>query len=73
MDDNFPVFLFHRIKMAILYGLFSCFLDSSRVAVEGNPREAENINGDDEAKSNSRKSAEIPVAYFPVGSKHSCL
>lgn len=74
MYEIFPVLVFRRIKMAILLGLFSCFLGSNRVvAVEGNQREDDNVDGDHEAKSKCRKSAAIPVAYFPVGSNRSCL
>ncbi|KVH95870.1 hypothetical protein Ccrd_002052 [Cynara cardunculus var. scolymus] len=60
-----------------------CFSALNKVVDEGNEkvgneefgesRKAQNIDSDKEAKSKSRKSAAIPVAYFSVGSNFSRL
>lgn len=57
--------------MAVMLGLFSCFSGSSKVAVEGKQTEA--LAHNKPKKSETRKTAPIPVAYFPIGSNLSRL
>lgn len=64
--------------MAIISGFFGCFSSSSEVVDVANEniilsRKEHNVDGDREAKSKCRKSAPIPVAYFPIGSNFSRL
>lgn len=76
MYEKYSVSVFDIcLKMAIMLGFLNCFTgSSSKVAVEGAQKEADNINnGDHKEKSKSVSSAAIPVAYFPVGSNLSCL
>lgn len=64
--------------MVIISAFFSCFSASNKVVDEGNEkvgasRKSHNVDGEHEAKSKSRISAPIPVAYFPIGSNFSRL
>ena len=64
--------------MAIVSSFFSCFSGSNKVVDEGNnkinaAKESHKVDGDQKVKNKSRKSAPIPVAYFPVGSNFSRL
>lgn len=68
--------------MALSYGLFSCFSDSSRVSCEGEKNktqrrsskaESEADTGSRKLNKSSKKSPPIPVAYFPIGTRFSPL
>lgn len=65
--------------MAIILGFLGCFSSSNKVVDDANEnvivsRKEHKVDSDDhEAKGKRRKSAPIPVAYFPIGSNFSRL
>lgn len=64
--------------MGFILNLFSCFSGSSTVRVDGIEEigvlgKTQIVDGDQEAKSKSRKGALIPMSFFPLGSNLSRL